>query len=110
MVLDAALPSVKLDQHDCVLNFTLITLILISFREKALHTNSLTCPTKKEPALSRAASNDYFDNRLVSRLFDRLIGLKNVVFFILLTENTLLHILSNVFQTNVPTEWYTYST
>ncbi len=56
---------------------------------------------------SRAATNDYFDSRLVGRLFFRLIGLKkHVFFFFLLTKNTLLHILSNVFQTNVPTEWY----
>ncbi len=59
----------------------------------------------------RAATNDYFDNRLVGRLFFRLIGLKNIIFFYFIDkENPLLHIQSNVFQTNVPTEWYAYST
>ncbi len=31
-------------------------------------------------------------------------------FFLILILKTLLHILSNAFQTNVPTEWYTYNT
>ncbi len=52
-----------------------------------------------------AATNDYCHNRLVGWLFFPLIGFINF-----LTKNTLLQILSNVFQTNVPTEWYTYST
>ncbi len=46
--------------------------------------------------MGRAATNDYFDNRLVGRLFFRLIEQSD--------KKTLLHILSNVFQTNVPTE------
>ncbi len=46
---------------------------------------------------SRAATNDYFDNRLVGRLFFRLIGLNTVI---LLTKNTLFLILLNVLQTN----------
>ncbi len=56
----------------------------------------------------RAATNDYFDNWIVGQLFFRLIELKT--FFFYWQKNTLLHILSNVFQTNMPTEWYTYST
>ncbi len=55
------------------------------------------------PVETWAATNDYFDNRLVGRLFFRLIRLKKND-LILLTKNTLLQILSNVFQTNVPTE------
>ncbi len=46
--------------------------------------------------MGRAATNDYFDNRLVDRLFFRLIEQSD--------KKPLLHILSNVFQTNVPTE------
>ncbi len=61
---------------------------------------------------TRAATNDYFDTRLVGRLFFRIIRLKRLsdYYFFLLIKNTLLHILSNVFQTNLPTEWCTYGT
>ncbi len=45
---------------------------------------------------------------IVGWLFFRLIEInKNFFFFFL---NTLLHILSNDFQANVPAEWYTCST
>ncbi len=46
----------------------------------------------------RAATNDYFDDRLVGRLFFRLIGLNTIIYFI--DKNTLFHILLNVLQTN----------
>ncbi len=60
---------------------------------------------------SRAATNDYFDNWLVGRLCFRLIGLKSILFvYFIDKKHTTLDILSKVFQTNVPTEWYTYST
>ncbi len=52
----------------------------------------------------RAATNDYFGNRLVGQLFFRLIDYSDRKINILLTKNTLLHIISNVFQTNVQTE------
>ncbi len=55
-------------------------------------------------AYGRAATKDYFDNRLVGRLFFRLIDYSDKKKNILLTKNTLLHIISNVFQTNVQTE------
>ncbi len=47
----------------------------------------------------RAATNDYFDNRIVGQLFFRLIELKT--YFFNWQKN---------FQTKMPTEWYTYST
>ncbi len=50
---------------------------------------------------SGAATNDYFDNRLVGWLLFWLIGLIYIFFFILLTKNTLLHILSNVFHLRI---------
>ncbi len=45
-----------------------------AFRDGILHTLVVT----------RAATNDYFDNQLVGRLFFRLIGLHNII---LLTKN-----------------------
>ncbi len=47
---------------------------------------------------AKAAINDYFDNRLVGRLFFRLIGLNKIILFY--WQNTLFHILLNVLQTN----------
>ncbi len=35
----------------------------------------------KSSHVTRAATNDYFDNRLVGRLFFRLIGLNKIILF-----------------------------
>ncbi len=51
---------------------------------------------KIDEVVFRAATNYYFDNRLVGRLFFRLIALNKIVFI----DNSLFHILLKVLQTN----------